>query len=128
MPLAQSSILVSIICLILYILGLYFISKSFKYRKILMGLASIVFLAFISYYNLKFYKKLNNDNLLQLVGLVKIMIPLSFLPYLIGIHAYFQSKKFPIKGIYIFLVEVLFILLTYYLWQLCLSGLYLGSI
>ncbi|WEV45769.1 hypothetical protein OZX60_03295 [Streptococcaceae bacterium ESL0687] len=128
MPLAQSSLLVSLICLVFYILGLYFITKPLSYRKPLVIVASLVFFAFISYYNLKFYKKLSNDNIFQVVNLVKIMIPLSFLPYILGINAWFRSKKFPIKEIYTFILEVLFILLAYYLWQLCLSNLYLGSI
>lgn len=128
MPIAQNSIFISLAFLVFYIASTYFISKSLSYGKILTIIFSIISLIFISYYNLKYFGKLNNENLFEIANLMKFAIPILFVPYFLGTDAWIRKGNFNIKPIIVFILEVLLFLSMYYLWSLVINLIFVGTI
>ncbi|URZ86559.1 hypothetical protein [Floricoccus penangensis] len=128
MPIAQNSIFISLAFLVFYIVSIYFISKSLSYGKILTIIFSIISLIFISYYNLKYFGKLNNENLFEMSHLMKFATPILFVPYFLGTDAWIRKGNFKMKPIIVFILEVLLFLSMYYLWSLIMNLIFVGTI
>lgn len=130
MAIAQSSIWVSIIFTVLYIVTIYFINRKVPNAQYYLFIFISLIIIFVGIYNYRYLGKITPNNYDTLSMLSYIMGNISFVPYVVA-YAYSIFKLLNgdnAQKIPIIIVSLLLLVLLWWLWVVMFDGIFIGFV